>query len=80
MTEKTERIICHTLLEHYKVGSLSLARGKAEINDIKRNYEEVQKNYERVNNSYSYKLGLLLTYIPRKIVKAISIIYLILIL
>lgn len=70
MPETTERIMWHTLLEHYKVGTLKLAKEKNEFNDIKRNYEEMTQEYNRVNNSYSYKIGLLLTYIPRKLIKS----------
>ena len=40
------------------------------------NYEDEEcdrwkREYERVNNSYSYRLGLACTYIPRRVIKTL---------
>lgn len=76
----TESIMWDTLLEHYKIGSLSVQNrnndNTKEIQrlclDNERIHKEknmVEENYNKVNNSYSYRFGLICTYIPRKIFK-----------
>ncbi|MBQ6888436.1 MAG: glycosyltransferase, partial [Lachnospiraceae bacterium] len=44
---------------------------KSGLIDIKRKYEDATREFDRVNNAYSYKLGLALTYVPRKIITKI---------
>lgn len=76
----TENIMWNTMLEHYKIGSLSVENrnndNAKKINQlcldnerIRKEKNMVEENYNRVNNSYSYRLGLICTYIPRKIIK-----------
>lgn len=73
----TESIMWHTILEHYRVGSLSVEEIRKACLENERIQEEksmIEENYNRVNHSYSYRLGLILTYIPRKIIKIFRLI------
>ena len=44
-----------------------------ENNMLKQKKDEIERDRERILNSYSYRLGLIITWIPRKIRRCISI-------
>lgn len=79
-----ENIMWDTLLEHYRIGSLSVTnRNNRNTKEIERLYAENERNnteknnlnkeYDRIKHSYSYRFGLICTYIPRKIVKSVML-------
>ncbi|MBQ6886670.1 MAG: glycosyltransferase, partial [Lachnospiraceae bacterium] len=70
--EPAEDIMWNTLLEHYRTGSEKRNNERSGDGDIKRKYEDAKREFDRVNDSYSYKLGLALTFIPRKMYKRIQ--------
>lgn len=70
-----KNIMWDTLLHHYKVGAMSM-RNRKVAGGNNCNYEDEEcdrwkREYERVNNSYSYRLGLACTYIPRRVIKTL---------
>lgn len=78
--DSIENIMWDTILEHYRIGSVSVTnRNNNNTNEIKQlrlENERIQneknmfeEKYNKVNNSYSYRFGLICTYIPRKIVR-----------
>lgn len=70
-----EAIMWNTLLEHYRVGAININnRINMEVNNRNHAYEECERwkrEYNRVNCAYSYRFGLVCSYIPRKVVKTV---------
>lgn len=78
----TEVVMWNTLLEHYRIGSLSATnKNNRNTQEIERLYAEnerinTEKNklneeYNQIKHSYSYRFGLACSFIPRKMFKVV---------